>query len=244
MGMNGRLLRPKVSGFNPRQIPGLAAWWDANDSATLTLDGNGNVSSWADKSGNAVTASQGTANNRPTPTAAALNGKQVLTFDGSNDSFSFTGTARTDETVIIVARVNYIANAANQVIGDASSGFGLNVTTKATADSPVFFYVGGFSVGTTAVRYGAPANTAIGPTVVSLVRSAASGGQLLTDGTSRGTCTTSNSYALARLGVIGTTTQPLNGYIAEVCIYSRALSASERQQIERYLGAKWGITVA
>jgi len=202
------------------------------------------VSSWADKSGNAVTASQGTANNRPTPTAAALNGKQVLTFDGANDGLSFTGTARTDETVIIVARVNYVANVANQVIGDASSGFGLNVTTRAFTDNPVAFYVGGFSFGTTAIRYGAPANVAFGPSVVSLVRSAASGGQLLTDGTSRGTCTTSNSFALARLGVIGTTTQPLNGYIAEVCIYSRALSAADRQRVERYLGAKWGLSVA
>lgn len=243
MGMNGRLLRPSGR-FTPKSVPGLAAWWDANDTSTLTLDGNGNVSSWADKSGNSVTASQGTANNRPTPTAAGLNGKQVLTFDGSNDSLAFTGTARTDETVIVVARVNYVANQAHQIIGDASSGFGLNLTTRPSTDSPLFAYVGGFSVGTTAIRYAYPFGVAFGPSVVSMVRSASSGGQLLTDGTSRGTCTASNSFAFARLGVIGTTTQPMNGYIAEVCIYSRALSTSERQRVERYLGTKWGITVA
>lgn len=244
MAMNPRLLRPRQTGFTPRSIANLAAWWDAADSSSLTLDGSGNVSSWADKSGNGVTASQGTANNRPTPTAAALNGKQVLTFDGSNDSFSFTGTARTDETVIIVTRVNYIANQAHQIIGDASSGFGLNLTTRPSIDSPLFLYAGGFSTGTTAIRYAYPFGVAFGPSVVSLVRSAASGGQLLTDGTIRGTCTTSNSFAFARIGVIGTTGQPMNGYIAEVCIYSRALSASERQRVERYLGAKWGLSVA
>lgn len=243
MGMSGRLLRPSGR-FTPKSIANLAAWWDANDSATLTLDGNGNVSSWADKSGNSVTASQGTANNRPTPTAAGLNGKQVLTFDGSNDGLSFTGTARTDETVIVVARVNYVAGASQQIIGDASSGFGLNMTTRSSIDSPLIAYFGGFVTGTTAVRYGYPHSTAFGPSVVSMVRSAASGGQLLTDGTSRGTCTTSNSFAFARIGVIGTTTQPLNGYIAEVCIYSRALSASERQKVERYLRTKWGLSVA
>jgi len=244
MPMNPRLLRPRASGFSPKSIAGLAAWWDAADSSSLTLDGNGNVSSWADKSGNGVTASQGTANNRPTPTAAALNGKQVLTFDGANDGLSFTGTARTDETVLVVARVTFSDNKANQIIGDSTSGWGLNLTTRATIDSPLQAYLGGFSNGVTSIRYGFNANQTVGPVLLEYVRSAAAGGQLLTNGTSRGTCTTSNSFANSRIGVIGTSTQPLLGYIAEVCIYSRALSASERQQVERYLGAKWGLSVA
>jgi hypothetical protein len=243
MGMSGKLLRP-AGRFTPKSISGLAAWWDADSTSSLTLDGSGNVSQWNDLSGNGVHATQGTANNRPTPIPAGLNGRQVVTFDGSNDGMAFTGTARTDETVMVVARVSYVAGAANQIVGDASSGFGLNITTRVGIDSPLQAYCGGFSNGTTAIRYGYPFGVAIGPDVMSLVRSSASGGQLLTNGTSRGTCTTSNSFALARIGVIGTTTQPLNGYIAEVCIYSRALTASERQSVERYLGTKWGITVA
>ena len=243
MGMNGRLLRPKVTGFTPKNVSGLAAWWDANDNATLTLDGNGNVSSWADKSGNAVTASQGTANNRPTPTAAALNGKQVLTFDGSNDLLSFSGTARTDETVVVllyanlpaagqVKSGNYITNGSNH---------GLNVTVKNDGGSnDIFGYLGGFSAPVT-LRWTSTGGVAIGPMVVTIVRSTASGGVLFSDGTQRATCTTSNLFTLDR---IGSAASPPSGYIAEVCIYSRALSASERQRVERYLGAKWGITVA
>lgn len=242
MGMNPRLLRPRATGFTPKNVSGLAAWWDANAASSLTLDGSGNVSTWADLSGNSVNATQTTANNRPTPTAGALNGKQVLTFDGSNDGLSFTGTARTDETLIIVCKVNYVVDAAQQIIGDSASGFGLNITLKSFANSPLFAYLGGFTAGTTAIRYNYSTGVAFGPSVVSLVRSSAAGGQLLTDGTSRGTCTTSNSFAFSRIGVISTT-QNMNGYIAEVCIYSRALSASERQQVERYLGKKWGITV-
>lgn len=37
--------------FDPRRIPGLEAWWDAADSASVTLD-SGRVSQWNDKSGN------------------------------------------------------------------------------------------------------------------------------------------------------------------------------------------------
>lgn len=43
MGMNPRLLRPTASGFNPRQISGLAAWYDASDSSTLYTTDAGSV---------------------------------------------------------------------------------------------------------------------------------------------------------------------------------------------------------
>jgi hypothetical protein len=79
--------------------------------------------------------------------------------------------------------------------------------------------------------------------VVSAIRSSASGGILRTDGVQRATCTTSNSYALARIGGVGSSF-PLNGYIAEIVIYSRALSVADVQRVERYLGTKWGVTVA
>jgi hypothetical protein len=36
----------------------------------------------------------------------------------------------------------------------------------------------------------------------------------------------------------------LDGFIGEVVIYRRALTVTEQQTLERYLGAKWGITVA
>ena len=243
MPMSPRLLRPRQTGFTPRSIANLAAWWDAADSSSLTLDASGNVSSWADKSGNGITASQGIANNRPTPTAAALNGKQVLTFDGANDALSFTGTARTDETAVVLLYANLPA--AGQFrqasyLGNASN-HGLAVTVKNDgASNDIFGYLGGFAAAVT-LRWTSAGGVAIGPIVTTIVRSAASGGVLFTNGTQRATCTTSNSFALNQ---IGSTTSSPSGYVAEVCIYSRALSVSERQRVERYLGAKWGVTVA
>lgn len=246
MGMNGRLLRPLATGFTPRKISGLAAWWDASDAASITTV-SGRVSQWNDKSGNGVHATQTTANNRPENTSATLNGRAVMTFDGSNDIMSFTGTARTDETQFVVVRNNMVASVVStqQILADASSGFGLNAIIKndGSTNSDLFAQCGGFSIGTTAARYQFPANNPFGPAVVSAIRSSASGGILRTDGVQRATCTTSNSYALARIGGVGSSF-PLNGYIAEIVIYSRALSVADVQRVERYLGAKWGLTVA
>jgi hypothetical protein len=246
MGMNGRLLRPRATGFTPRSISGLAAWWDASDAASITTV-SGRVSQWNDKSGNGVHATQTTANNRPVNTSQTLNGRAVMTFDGSNDIMSFTGTARTDETQFVVVRNNMVASAVSnqQILGDASSGFGVTAVIKndGSTNSDVFTHCGGFSLGTTSARYQFPANNPFGPAVVSAIRSSASGGILRTDGVQRATCTTSNSYALARIGGVGSSL-PLNGYIAEIVIYSRALSVADVQRVERYLGTKWGVTVA
>ena len=68
------------STFDPRRIPGLQAWYDAADSASITLD-SGRVSQWSDKSGNARHATNTTSGStQPSYTTAARNGLNVLTF--------------------------------------------------------------------------------------------------------------------------------------------------------------------
>jgi len=66
--------------FDPRRIPGLAAWYDAADSASVTLDA-GRVSQWSDKSGNARHATNTTSGStQPSYSTAARNGLNVLRF--------------------------------------------------------------------------------------------------------------------------------------------------------------------
>jgi hypothetical protein len=68
------------STFDPRRIPGLAAWWDAADAASVTLD-TGRVSQWSDKSGNARHATNTTSGStQPSYTTAGRNGLNVLSF--------------------------------------------------------------------------------------------------------------------------------------------------------------------
>ena len=102
MAMNPRLLRPRASGFNPRSISGLALWFDANDSSTITTV-SGAVSQWNSKVGG-YTATQTTANNRPAYSATSFNGKAGVSFDGSNDQLDSTYNAN--------LLTNYVAYAA------------------------------------------------------------------------------------------------------------------------------------
>jgi hypothetical protein len=62
--------------WTPAQLPSLALWLDAEDTASITLNG-GKVSQWNDKSGSARHATQATAANQPEYIAstAVLGGK-------------------------------------------------------------------------------------------------------------------------------------------------------------------------
>jgi hypothetical protein len=83
--------RPRVGGatlWTPSQLT-TALWLDAADAGTITTV-SGAVSQWNDKSGNGRNAIQATAANRPALTSAGLNGLDVLTFDGINDSLLAT----------------------------------------------------------------------------------------------------------------------------------------------------------
>lgn len=85
--------------FLPSDIPGLVLWLDADDATTFTFGVGTAVAQWNDKSGQGNHVSQGTAANQPIRTAAQLNGKPTVVFDGSNDVLSkssatgFTGIA-------------------------------------------------------------------------------------------------------------------------------------------------------
>ena len=45
------------------------------------------------------------------------------------------------------------------------------------------------------------------------------------------------------IGAFGAGTQPFNGSINEILTFNRALTTQERVTVERYLGAKWGVSV-
>lgn len=75
--------------FAPDDISGLALWLDASDTATITQSA-GAVSQWNDKSGNANHATQGMAANQPSTNTRTINGRNVIDFDGLNDTMPVT----------------------------------------------------------------------------------------------------------------------------------------------------------
>lgn len=122
MSMSPRLLRPRATGFNPKSISGLVAWFDADDVSTFTLNGTA-VSEWRDKSGNGYSVSQGTANNQPERTGT-IQGRACLDFDGTNDYLSSDNTGLSAAmngdksiTAFVVGEMHTAAEHAINIVG-------------------------------------------------------------------------------------------------------------------------------
>lgn len=240
MAMNGRLLRPRATGFNPRSIANIALWLDANDTSSVTIATG--VQQWADKSGLGKNFTQNTTNSQPTYTAT-LNGKRVISFNGSshqlNNDTNIINSANV--TMFVVGQRNtgnfggYITSMDSSGSGDVSPAIVINSTNLAVRGDNGAIAVGssggftGPAVMTGVVNNWAPSVFVNG----SLVQSQAAGG-------TNGTLNTKTAIGTFRIAAANY----LNGYIAEIICYTRVLSASERQTVQRYLGRKWGLTVA
>jgi len=238
MGMSPRLMRPRATGFNPRSIANIALWLDANDSASVTIETG--VKVWADKSGGAKNFTQDTLNNQPSY-GATLNGKKVISFNGTshqlNNLTNIINTASV--TMFVVGQRNsgtfggYITSMDSGAGGDVSPAMLINSTNiairgdnGAIAQGTVFT---GPSVITGVVSSWAP-SLYVGGT---LIQSQAAGGSP----SALNTKTSIGTYRIAAANW-------LNGYIGEIICYTRVLSTTERQTVERYLGKKFGLTVA
>ena len=238
MSMSPRLLRPS-STFSPRSISGLALWLDANDSSTLTITDDA-VSQWNDKSISKVNATQTTPENRPGTTI--VNGRTAVLFDGANDGLIFTGTARTDQTWIVVAAQTEDQTGSRAIIQDASNGYGIT-PARIGANRGISSGWGSFGATTYQVvslgfAGGLPAS------VLSVNVAGGIGGNLWRNGIAIATFTDSLSTTISRIGFLNSSTFPLKGWIGEILCYSRSLNPAERQKAERYLGTKFGVTVA
>lgn len=108
---------------SPLALSGARAWWDASDTGTITQAG-GVASAFADKSGMGATLSQATGAKQPAVTAAALNGRTALTFDGSNDTMLTAGAINTGATAMTFWGVFKSTKTASgiRIIADTASG--------------------------------------------------------------------------------------------------------------------------
>jgi hypothetical protein len=228
MAMSARLLRPRAAGgFNPKTLPGLQGWWDAADSSTITLNGS-NVSEWADKSGNGRTLSQATALAQPPYQAAAINGRNAVVWPNStNQNRLQAASAFTIQQIAIVCRLGTGSSGISDFRGllSAPANIGLLSGSSSTAWFPSDWNL---------MRKDGAAETSIDnvtavplPLTVLVVR---------------------NASALSRQLIVGgerlSTTRSWWGPICEVLAFSATLNASQTTALERYLGRKWGVTIA
>jgi hypothetical protein len=240
--MNPRLLRPLASGFNPRQITGLRYWLDASDSSTITIDTG--VSEWRDKSGNGFHFTQTTGNNQP-GYSDTLNGRKVITFDGSNDVLtraSVANTAGTDSTggaVFVAFRF--------------TGSVGTYTVFYQNGDNnhrDVFFGTPFGSHLRAARLAGQPAGvlpSSAKSAVYSITANVASSTHLFrVDGSTKSTQAADHANWRARAaGTLSVGRGPQNdfftGFVCEIIEYGTAITAAQASTIDRYLANKWGI---
>lgn len=247
MGMNPRLLRPTPTGFDPRRIAGLVAWWDAQVASSYTIATG--VSEWRDLSGNGHTLTQAIGNNQPA--LSTMNSRTAFLFDGSNDSLAASSVVlnTTSAGAFSFFGVTQIANGETGYIihnGGVSGGTGIY------ADSASAGAVNRYDV-----RYVngqaliSPSNRSNDiPQVWGIAHSNQSAEWSL-NGVLAAPVSTALTFASPtenltvgnRPGGAATATY-LAGRVGTLLIYSRALSATERQRLERWLGTRWGVTVA
>lgn len=255
MPMNPRLLRPLATGFDPRRIANLGLWLDASADSSLTLNGS-TVSEWRDLSGQARHFSQGAALNQPSATAATQNGLRVLDFDGfqalvgNAASFSLARNVP-GLSMFVVQKAETLS--ADMFLFYASRTTAASKSLVAYQHATSSFITGGRRLEADAfasVGFTANTNASVLAGVLDYANSDAfiyESGTLRNSTTSfqtDGNSSDSDSLA-ARIGANSASPLSyLNGWIAEIVVYQRALATGERQRVERYLGRKWGITVA
>lgn len=247
------VLDPPVSaGFikTPKQISNCIAWFDGSTSNEMASSSN-IVSSWSDKSGNGYVLNSAQlsalpANNfSPLYTANAINGLGSLYFDGSNDyMFVNSGMGLANAvayTSFVVLSPRYF-NASQVAIGlQATSGTWEFFAYWAGLDD----FRSGFDAGAVLVQTTSRNDNR--PFINSIVRNGTSANAYLNGfqyATNTTVASTVNS-GVARLGIGANTyvngSAPYKGYISEIIIYNRALSTTERSQVQNYLANKWRI---
>ena len=230
--------------WNPSMIS-TALWLDAADASTVTTV-SGAVSQWNDKSGNGRNVTQSTSGNRPAYTSAALNSKNVVTFDGSNDFLSLPGiTLDTDNTFVFSVYQRSSAGVHSIDVGsipeaqaDSVRGYGNwwftdNVLySQLRTSSPSTFGTHG------------TASTSTGTFINSLARNS-TGTQAWRNGSTLGTrqqVSAALNPVLSYVGRQGIASGGYtNGYIAEIVVGRFDISDLNRQKLEGYLAHKWGL---
>ena len=206
-------------------VSGMLYWLDASDGATLTVNASNRVSQWSDKSGNSQHFTQAAAARQPLLVANALSGKPVLRFDGVTNRLVL-GSSTSPQTVFIVNKVT-TGSSLRGIWGLNQADTGIRMTSATAWQQPG-----------NANDFGNPAGSAMYINGIETSTFTASAAHLLEVARS-----SSTTYAATGLGDYFSSgsvpPRPFCGDIAEVLVYGRALSVTERQQVESYLALKW-----
>lgn len=214
-------------GFTPAALPNVVFGVDAYSLSASP------VSSWADLSGNGRHATQGTGSKQPTWGATAFNTSYPgVTFDGTDDFLRTVGFTL-DQPFHVVLVCNLATTAVNDVLYDGVA-----------AQAAIYQGVAGGNAYLYAGSNGPLKAISTVPHVLSGVFDNASSTLALDNGAAAtGTTGTANPGGVT-LGADLAGSAAANVVIAACWVFSAALSVANETALVRYLGSRYGITVA
>ncbi len=229
----------------PNQISGLIGWWKAS---ALGLSDNDPVTSWVDSSNNGLTVVQATGASQPTFKATlAPNNKPCVSFDGADflrkTSINGTSLFASNECHIFIVQYQAGADAANTTF-NFFNAVAQQVNAHLTFGDVLYWDFGDKAASGTNGRVNA--NQPIGWDdswrLVQLIRktdntqSIRVGGSELVSASRLKTFDRTLSYDLnIGAGDGSTGTNHLTGYIAEMFMFSAALTDNQRLSMETYI---------
>ncbi len=210
---------------------GLRFWVKADTG--VTKDGNNNISAWQDQSGNNFQATQTNSSYKPIWASAGAGPVPAVYFDGGSYNPHFfnlpdvISTATAGE-LFVVLKSQGDQNAPHDFMRFGTPGSGL------------YPYQGRISD-----QFGSTTEKVVGTPAMSLTNyhlynATSQPGQWTAriNGSIQYT-TTDNTVAFTTTPTIGGTFYGFQGYMAEIIVYNRALSTSERTTVQNYLISKY-----
>lgn len=236
----------QYSGFDPRYIPGCTLWLDGDDPTTITFSTGTSVATWKDKSVSANNATGAT--NKPTYSQPFIsNGRNALYFNSFNSQYMTL-----DPTKLPTGLSSFTTFCVSTPQNDGTiNNKSILTWGTLTSGNGVRYYFSGGSSNISYMTFQLVARSPITDTINVQNNYSIFGS---TNSASAGTTTYRNGNlinGMATLYNIGTTVGHIGTYdgssqffvgaIGEILIYNRLVSITERQQIEGYLGWKWGL---
>ena len=227
--------------FRPTDLPACGLWLDA--AKGVATNASGLVSSWADQSGNGRNAAQGNDAAKPAWVADAANGLPGVRFEGTGTKDAMaTGWSATNTpySVFVAGTFRLVSGYTWRRIIQGSAGYNWGIALE----SPGTFYT--FVASDAAGHHTPVASMNIRP-----AHGTPFVGSITGDGTNSQACLNGFAYPavaghggpnilnLGGGGAGGHSGDGWEGDVLEVIAYGRALSPSERQQVERYLALKY-----
>lgn len=227
-------------------ITNLVYWVKADYGTT----GSPTVTAWLDQSSGPVNA---TSTGDPTLTSAAINFNPYIAFDG-NDYFTLadaTGlpSGNTTRTYILAGQSSVTNTSAGQngffAHGTAAAAEEAGISFNSNSELLTFDFNGvkrgDNSAPSSVFQLGSGTLTTANSSSLAVSINGASGTSALISGTDTDLNTGTTT------GIIGADlsgSNAFNGNIAEIAIYSSALSASDLQKVDSYLAVKYGVTLS